>query len=54
MVIWNLTILLLRNLIPMYMTVIFMIIDTQEMLAVRIRAFPVFSRSLQFFCHRHS
>jgi hypothetical protein len=54
MVIWNLMISLLRNLIPMYMTVILMVVDTQEMLAVRIRAFPVFSRSLQFFCHRHS
>lgn len=54
MVIWNLTISLLRNLITMYMTVSLMVIDTQEMLAVRKLAFPVFSRSLQFFCHRHS
>ena len=29
MVIWNLTILLLRNLIAMYMTIILMVIDTQ-------------------------
>ena len=54
MMIWNLTILPLSHLIAMDMTIILMIIDTQEMLAVRIRAFPVFSRSLQFFCHRHS
>jgi hypothetical protein len=46
MVIWNLTIALLRHLITMYMAVIRMVIDTQEMFAVRIRAFPVFSRSL--------
>ncbi len=46
MVIWNLTISLLRHLIAMYMTVILMVIDTQEMLTVRIRAFPVLSRSL--------
>jgi hypothetical protein len=46
MVIWNLTISLLSHLIAMYMTVILMVIDTQEMLTVRISAFPVFSRSL--------
>lgn len=46
MVIWNLTILSLSHLITMYMTVILMIIDTQQMLAVRIIAFPVFRRSL--------
>jgi len=46
MVIWNLTIALLRHLIAMYMTVILMVIDTQKMLAVRISAFSVLSRSL--------
>ena len=38
----------------MYMAVSLMVIDTQEALAVRKRAFPVISRSLQCFCHRYS
>jgi hypothetical protein len=43
MVIWNLMIALLSHLVAMYMTVSPMVIDTQQMLAVRIRAFPVLS-----------
>jgi len=38
--------LLLRHLGPMYMTVSFMVIDTQDMRAVRKHAFPALSRSL--------
>ena len=45
MMIWNLKFLLLRHLIPMYMTVSLMVIDTQDMRAVRKRAFPARSRS---------
>jgi len=45
MVIWNLRQLLLSNLIAMYMTVSLMVIDAQETLAVRKRAFPAIIRS---------
>jgi hypothetical protein len=46
MMIWNLLYLFQRNLVPMYMTVIAMVIDTQEALAFRKCAFPALSRSL--------
>jgi hypothetical protein len=46
MMIWNLKFLLMRYLIPMYMTVNLMVIDTQDMRAVRKRAFPALRRSL--------
>jgi hypothetical protein len=46
MMIWNLMHLLLRHLVAMYMTVSLMVIDTQETLAVRKRAFPAIIRSL--------
>jgi len=52
--IWNMRHLLLSHLIAMYMTVSLVVIDTQEALAVRKRAFPALSRSLQCFCHRYS
>jgi len=38
----------------MYMTVIMMVIDTQDTLAVRKHAFPALSRGLQCFYHRYS
>jgi hypothetical protein len=45
--IWNLSKLsLLSHLLAMYMTVSLMVIDAQEMLAVRKLAFPAFSRGL--------
>jgi hypothetical protein len=44
MVIWHLRHSLLSHHIAMYMTVSLMVIDTQETLAVRKRAFPVISR----------
>jgi hypothetical protein len=43
-VIWNLRHSLLRDLIAMHMAVSLMVIDTQETLTVRKRAFPVVSR----------
>jgi len=46
MVIWSLMHLLLSHLIAMYMTVSLMVIDTQETLTVRKRAFPAINRSL--------
>jgi hypothetical protein len=46
MTIWNLDFLLLRHPLPMYMTVIFMVIDTQDMRAVREHAFPALSGCL--------
>ncbi len=45
-VIWNLSHLLVSFPIAMYMTVSLMVIDTQETLAVRKRAFPANSGSL--------
>jgi hypothetical protein len=54
MVVRNLTHSLVSHLIAMYMTVSIMVIDTQEMLTARKRAFPAIRRSLQFFCHRYS
>lgn len=54
MVIWSFKNILLSHLATMYMTVVIMIIDTQETFAVRIRAFPAFRRSLYLFCHRYS
>jgi len=42
---WNLGFLPLRHLILMYMTVSLMVIDTQDMRAVRKHAFPALSRS---------
>jgi len=44
MVIWNLNYSLLRHLFAMYMAVRLMVIDTQEMIAARKRAFPAVSR----------
>ncbi len=52
--IWNIMNLLLSRLIAMYMTVILMVIDTQETLAVRKLACPALRRSLQCFSHRDS
>jgi len=46
MMIWNFLFLVQSHLIPMYMTVILMVIDTQDTLAVRKHAFPAFSRNL--------
>ncbi|HUU16268.1 MAG TPA: hypothetical protein VMW72_03885, partial [Sedimentisphaerales bacterium] len=47
MVIWNLSKRsLLSHLLAMYMTVRLMVIDAQEMLAVRKRAFSAINRSL--------
>jgi len=54
MVIWNLNQLLLSRFFAMYMAVRLMVIDTQDILAVRKRAFPAVSRSFKFFCHRYS
>jgi hypothetical protein len=46
MVVWNLLYLFLRYLVPVYMAVSIVVIDTQEALAFRKRAFSAFSRSL--------
>jgi hypothetical protein len=46
MMICNLRFLLMSHLVPMYMTVSLMVIDTQDTLAVRKHAFPALSRSL--------
>jgi len=46
MVVWNLNQFLQRRcFFTMYMAVVRMVIDTQEILAVRKRAFPAVSRS---------
>ena len=37
----------------MDMTVFFMVVDAQNLIAVRINAFPAFGRSFQRFCHLH-
>jgi hypothetical protein len=44
--IWFLKFLVLRDLVAMYMTVFFMVIDTQDMFAAGKLAFPVISRGL--------
>ncbi len=44
--IWNLKFFLLRHPVPMYMTVSLVVIDTQDVRAVRIQTFPALSRSL--------
>jgi len=46
MMIWNLRLLLLKHLFPMYTTVSLMVVDTQDALAVRKLAFPALRRSL--------
>ena len=46
MMIWNFLFQFPRLLIPMYMTVIMMVIDTQDTLAVRKHAFPALIRGL--------
>jgi hypothetical protein len=46
MMIWSFKFLLIRYLVAMYMTVFFMVIDTQDLFAAVKRAFPVISRGL--------
>jgi hypothetical protein len=50
----NLLFLLPKHYFAVYIAVRLMIIDAQNLLAVRIYAFPVNSRCLQHFYHRNS